>query len=85
MSEWLGRTRITKEDIEKVQPQLVEYFPMLTRFFVDNQKIRVLSILDYEKGDKFKEIVSKVYGSVTPTNIRQAADEAIDKWMEAHS
>ncbi len=30
MSEWLGRTRITKEDIEKVQPQLVEYFPMLT-------------------------------------------------------
>ena len=85
MSEWLGRTRITKEDIEKVQPQLVEYFPMLTRFFVDNQKIRVLSILDYDKGDKFKEIVSKVYGSVTPTNIRQAADEAIDKWMEAHS
>jgi len=85
MSEWLGRTRITKEDIEKVQPQLVEYFPMLTRFFVDNQKIRVISILDYEKGDKFKEIVIKVYGSVTPTNIRQAADEAIDKWMEAHS
>lgn len=85
MSEWLGRTRITKEDIEKVQPQLVEYFPMLTRFFVDNQKIRVISILDYEKGDKFKKIVSKVYGSVTPTNIRQAADEAIDKWMEAHS
>ncbi len=85
MSEWLGRTRITKEELEKVQPSLVEYFPMLTKFFVDDQKMRLVLVLDYEKGDKFREIVSKVYGSVTPTTIRQAATEAIDKWMEAHS
>ena len=85
MSEWLGRTRVTREDIEKVQPSLAECFPMLTRYFVDNQKMRIILILDYEKGDKFKEIVDKVYDSVTPTTIRQAATEAIDKWMEAHS
>ncbi|MFC1862283.1 hypothetical protein ACFLT4_05300 [Chloroflexota bacterium] len=85
MSEWLGRTRVTREDIEKVQPSLVEHFPMLTRFYTDDQKMRVNLILDYEKGDKFKEIVSKVYGSFTPTTIRQAATEAIDRWMEAHS
>ncbi len=85
MSEWLARTRITKEDIEKVQPSIVEFFPMLTRYFVDDQKMRIVSILDYDKGDKFKEIVTKVYGSFTPTTIGQAVTEAIDKWMQAHS
>jgi len=85
MSEWLGRTQITYEDIERATPSIKEFFPMLARFYVDDQKIRVIAILDYDKGDKFREIVRKVYGSLTPTNIRRAADEAIDKWMEAHS
>ncbi len=55
------------------------------QIITDDQKIRVILVLDYEKGDKFKEIVSKVYGSFTPTTIKQAATEAIDKWMKSHS
>ena len=85
MSEWLGRTEITYEDIERATPSISEFFPMLARFYVDDQKIRIIAILDYDKGEKFRETVRKVYGSVTPTNIKRAADEAIDKWMEAHS
>lgn len=85
MAEWLGRTRIDKELIEKDQPSLVNYFPMLTRYYVDNQKLHVNTTLDYDKGYQFMEMVRKVYGSVTPTTIRQAADDAIDRWMKDHS
>ena len=85
MVEWRGRTKITADDISKAQPSIVSSFPMLTKFYVDDQKMRIIAILDYDKGDEFREIVRKVYGSLTPTNIRRAADEAIDKWMETHA
>jgi hypothetical protein len=85
MSEWLGKQEIREEDIKKVQPSLVEFFPMLTKFFVDDQKMRIVAIMDYDKGAKFREIVTKVYGAVTPSNVKQAAEEAIDRWMKDHS
>lgn len=84
MSEWLGRTRITEEDINKDMPSLVEFFPMLTKFYVDDQKMRIVFPLPYETGDEFKEKVIKAYGSFTPTNVRKAIAEALDHWIKTH-
>lgn len=41
MSEWLGKSKITEEDIKLTVPSLAKYFPMITQYFVDNQKIRL--------------------------------------------
>ena len=84
MSEWLGRSRITKEDIEKDMPSMVEFFPMLTNFYVDDQKMRIVLPLPYNTGDEFKEKVTKTYGDFTPTNVRKAVSEAIDHWIKSH-
>lgn len=85
MSEWLGKSRIEEEDIRKSLPSLVKYFPMLTRFYVDNQKMRIILTLSYEDGEKFKEAVIKTFGSFNPTNVRKAAMEAITEWIKNHS
>ena len=82
MSEWLGRPRIKKEDIEKYQPTFVENFPTLTKYFEDNQKLRITLVLDYDFGDQFVEVVKKKYGKLTPTTIHLAADEALKKWVK---
>ena len=82
MSEWLGRPRIRKEDIEKYQPTLVENFPTLTKYFEDNQKLRITLVLDYDFGDKFIELVKKKYGKATPATIHLAADEALKNWVK---
>ena len=84
MSEWLGRTRITEEDIKKDMPSMVEFFPMLTKFYVDDQKMRIVLPLPYDTGDEFKEKVIKAYGDFTPTNVRKAVSEAIDYWIKTH-
>ena len=84
MSEWLGRTRITEEDIKNDMPSMVEFFPMLTKFYVDDQKMRIVLPLPYDTGDEFKEKVIKTYGDFTPTTVRKAASEAIDHWIKTH-
>lgn len=82
MSEWLGKPRIMKEDIEEYQPSLVKNFPTLTKFFEDNQKLRITSVLDYDFGDEFLEAVRKKFKKVTAMTIHLAADEALKKWVE---
>jgi hypothetical protein len=84
MSEWLGKSRIEEDDIRKSMPSMVKYFPMLTRYYVDNQKMRVNLVLPYEKGEEFKQAVIKTFGSFNPTNVRKAGMEAIDHWIETH-
>lgn len=84
MSEWLGKSRITEDDIKSVQPTVAKHFPMLVKYYVNAQKLRVMTILDYEEGEKFKRAVINTYGSFNPTNIREAGKEAIGQWIEAH-
>jgi len=84
MSEWLGKTRITEEDIKRDMPSMVEFFPMLTKFYVDDQKMRIVLPLPYATGDEFKEKIIKTYGDFTPTNVRKAVSEAIDHWIKSH-
>jgi hypothetical protein len=85
MSEWLGKPRLTLEDIKKAQPSVSEYFPMLTRYYVDDQKMRLVVVLSHEAADKFKKAVTDTFGSFIPTNMKKAAVEAIDAWIKNHS
>lgn len=84
MAEWLGKPRISEEDIRKVQPSLAKFFPVLTRYFVDDQKMRVTVVLPHEKADEFREAVKKAFGYVGPTSINRAASEALDEWIAKH-
>ena len=83
MSEWLGKSIITEEDISKVQPSIAKHFPMLVRYFVNAQKMRVIAVLSPEKGEKFKEAVIKAFGTFEAANVRKAADEAVDNWIDS--
>ncbi len=84
MSEWLAKPRLEIEDIQKAQPSLVKFFPVLAKYFVDDQKLRVTIVLPHEKTDKFRQAVVKAYGFFGPTSIHRAADEALDRWIESH-
>jgi hypothetical protein len=84
MSEWLGKNRILREDIEGVLPSFVRHFPMLTKYYVDSQKLRIVLPLDYDEGDRFKKAVIDTFGSFNATNVRRAASDAISAWIEAH-
>ncbi len=81
MSEWLGKSRIEKEDLDKAFPSLNKYFPMLGRFFMENQRMRILLPLEHELAEAFKAAVVKKYGRVTPTTVREAALEAVSDWL----
>jgi hypothetical protein len=81
MSEWLGKSRIEKEDLDKSFPSLNKYFPMLGRYFVENQRMRIVLPLDYDVAEAFKAVLVKKYGKVTPATVREAALEAISDWV----
>ena len=85
MAEWLGKSRIEVEDIEKSIPSIVRYFPMLTRFFVNDQKMRIIHLLDHDEAEQFKKAVTKAYGRFCPSNIQRAAAEALDQWMKTQN
>jgi len=81
MSEWLGKSRIEKEDLDKDFPSLNKYFPMLGKFLVENQQMRIVLPLNYDLAEKFKAALVREYGKVTPTTIREAAEEALKGWI----
>lgn len=80
MSEWLGKPRITEKDIEKAQPSLIEFFPILTRYFVNSQKMRVTAILSDEEAESLKGAIAATYGGFTPANLQQALHQALADW-----
>lgn len=81
MSEWLGKARIDKEDLDKDFPSLNKYFPMLGKFITENQRMRIVLPMEYDLAEKFKSAVIKKYGKISPVSIRQAALEAISIWI----
>lgn len=82
MAEYLRKSKITREDWEKVLPTMFKYFPATTRFYLNDQKMRLNLVLDWEIREKFKESVTATYGSFTPENVNKALAEALNKWME---
>ena len=82
MSEWLGKSRIEREDLDRAFHSLNKYFPMLGRFFMENQRMRIVLPLDYEFAEEFKAMLLKRYGKVSPRTVREAALEAISDWLK---
>jgi hypothetical protein len=85
MSEWLGKSRIEKEDLDKDFPSLTKYFPMLARFYIENQRMRIVLPLEYDMAERFKAVLKKKYGKITPVTVREATLEAISNWIEKSS
>ncbi len=83
MSEWLGKSRIEEQDLLDSVPSIVKHFPMLTRFYVDNQKMRLHLVLPYDVGDSFREAVKQRFGAFNPTTIRKAGMEALENWIKS--
>ena len=81
MSEWLGKSRIEKVDLDKDFPSLNKYFPMLGRFYTENQRMRIVLPLEYDMAEAFRSVLAKKYGKVTPAAVRDAAMEAISDWI----
>ena len=85
MSEWLGKPEVTEDDIRRTQPNIANFFPMLTRYYVDDGKMRVTHIMPHEERKKFVASVKKVYGSFSAANMKKAVAEAIDVWIQKNS
>jgi hypothetical protein len=82
MAEYLRKNRIDKEDWEKVLPTMLKYFPATTRFYLNDLKMRLTLVLDWDLREKFKETVTATYGSFTPENVNKAVTEAMNRWIE---
>jgi hypothetical protein len=82
MSEWLGKPRLIEEDIEEYQPSMKKYFPWLVKYFVDDQKFKVMASLSHETFDSFKKAVTKEYGKFTSKEINGALEQAIKNWID---
>lgn len=85
MSEWLGTWRIEEEDIKRPYPSMVKHFPMLTRYYTDSQKMRVIATLSYEQAQEFVKTIEQKYGNFEAGNVKKAANEAINMWIEKYS
>ena len=85
MSEWLGKSRIEKEDLDQAFPSLNKYFPMLGKFYLENQRMRIMLPLEYDMAEKFKAILVRKYGKVTPKTVHSATLKAISDWIAKES
>ena len=81
MSEWLGKPRVSKEDIEEYQPSFVKMFPNLVKYYVENLKFRMTITFEHPLFDAFKEIVEKKYDKFTRFVAEKAIIEAIEEWI----
>ncbi|MFX1298328.1 MAG: hypothetical protein ACFFD2_26170 [Promethearchaeota archaeon] len=82
MSEWLGKPRVSKKDIEEYQPSFVKMFPTLVKYYEENQKFRMTVVFDYPLYDSFKEVVAKKFGVFTRAEADKAIIEAIQDWIK---
>jgi hypothetical protein len=82
MSEWLGRPRLEEKDIKEFQPSIPKYFPFIVRYFIEDQKPRVVLTFPYETFEKVKEILVKRHGKVTPSLVRNLVMEALEEYLK---
>lgn len=78
MAEFLGKPRVTKEDISSYmrdQSLLVEYF-------VDEMKPKIHLSVDHETWADFERALEKRYGKFSPSNVQKAAREALEEWIQ---
>jgi hypothetical protein len=78
----LQKGRIERGDLEEISPAFAKYFPATTRYYLNNQKLRISYVLDWDKREEFKDAVISAYGTFTPETVRRAVGEAIEKWIQ---
>ncbi len=78
MSEWLGKPRINKEEMTKI----FQEFPLATKWFIDEKKSRITTILEPKEAERFFSAVKENYGKINPFVIEDAAKKAILKWID---
>jgi hypothetical protein len=81
MSEWLGKTRITKDDLSKWMLEHA-YFGSMARWFIDVNKVHVELVLPDDVVDKLEKKMTKKYGSVSAGNLRRTCLDAIKEYAE---
>jgi hypothetical protein len=81
MSEWLGKSRIEKEDLSKWMLEY-PYFGSLARWFLDVNKVHVELVLPDDIVEKLERKMTKKYGSVSAGNLRRACLDAIKEYAE---
>lgn len=80
MAEFLGKPRITKEDISGyMQDQSI-----IVEYFVDEMKPKIHLSVDYDLWADFERALAKKYGKFSPLNVRRAALEALQEWVQRH-
>nr|MDO8133143.1 hypothetical protein [Candidatus Njordarchaeum guaymaensis] len=81
MSEWLGKTRMDKEDLSKWVLEHA-YFGSMGRWFIDVNKVHVELVLPDDIVEKLEKKMAKKYGSVSAGNLRRICLDAVKEYAE---
>jgi translation initiation factor IF-2 len=82
MSEWLGRPKLEEKDIKEFQPSIVKHYPFTVKYFVENQKPRVVLAMPYDTFDRLKKVMERKGKKVTPPNVRKIVFDALEEWIK---
>ncbi len=77
MAEWIGKP---KRRLEEMEPYW-ERSTVITEFFLNAKRPRVLVVIPHELFDEFKKAITKKYGSFSAPNMQRASSEAIKDWI----
>lgn len=83
MSEWLGKPKLRRSDVQATHPSLVKDFPSIADYFVEDQKFRVTVTLEPDETDRFRGAVEKRFGEFNADTARRGAQEAVRQWLGA--
>lgn len=81
MAEFLGKPKITKQDISGYMREL----NVIVSYFLDEMKPKLHLSLDHQLFEQLERAVIKRYGSFSPGNLRRAALEALEEWARRNS
>lgn len=83
MSEFLGKSVITKEDLPKwLTSKEFAFMGSIAKWFLEENNMHIFVVLSPELKEKFEAKVAEKFGKVTATTIRKAALQAIKEWCE---
>ena len=82
MSEWLGRPKLEEKDIKEFQPSIVKHYPFTVKYFVENQKPRVVLAMPYDTFDRLKKVMAQKGKKVTPPNVKKIILGALEEWIK---
>lgn len=79
MSKFLGNPKLKAEHVAEATP-LFRKMPLLTTYFEEDMKGRLVLTLDPELQAEFERAVARRYGKYTALNARRAGMEALRTW-----